>query len=320
MKKLVLILSILTLGISAIGADLVIDSKTQTYSEHDNKIKFEGNVNVQIDDIKVVGEQADVTVSQNMKPDIVTFYDKPYAYEVKDNKKREVKANILKLSLLNKTIKAQGDSQTIVTDGKIPIAVINADEQEYDTKNNIMIASGSVTIKYKEIETFSDKAIVVTNKKGDLQKIDLIGRAILKEKKNTSYADHFIYSAVTEELTAKGHTKSVSISDNGDIMTLTADYQHYDRKKNTFLGSGQVVITYQDYIARGPKVVFYPDSKTGKPNEMVLVGRSKISQGVRDIHADSIKLTIEPKNFEAVGNVRTVIRNVNSLDDSKEGL
>ena len=106
MKKLVLILTLLTMSLSTIAADLVIDSKTQTYSEHDNKIKFEGNVNVQIDDVKVVGEQADVTVSPNMKPDIVTFYDKPYAYEVKDNKKREVKANILKLSLLNKTIKS----------------------------------------------------------------------------------------------------------------------------------------------------------------------------------------------------------------------
>ena len=320
MKKLVLILTLLIMSLSTIAADLVIDSKTQTYSEHDNKIKFEGNVNVQIDDVKVVGEQADVTVSPNMKPDIVTFYDKPYAYEVKDNKKREVKANILKLSLLNKTIKAQGDSQTIVTDGKIPIAIINADEQEYDTKNNIMIATGSVTIKYREIETFSDKAILVTNKKGDLQKIDLLGRAVLKEKQNTSYADHFIYSAATEELTAEGNTKSVSISDKGDTMILNADYQHYDRRKNTFMGSGKVVIYYQDYVARGPKVVFYPDKKTGKPNEMVLVGRSVITQGVRDIHADSIKMTIEPKNFEAIGNVRTVIRNVNSLDDSKEGL
>ena len=68
MKKLVLILSIVALGLGAIGADLVIDSKTQTYSEHDSKIKFEGNVNVQIEDVKVVGEQADVTVSPNMKP------------------------------------------------------------------------------------------------------------------------------------------------------------------------------------------------------------------------------------------------------------
>ncbi len=317
MKRLILLLVLIMTGIGVIAADLVIDSKTQTYNEKENKIKFEGNVNVQVDDVKVVGEQADVTVLPNRKPDIVTFYDKPYAYEVKANKKREVKANILKLSLINKTIKAQGDSQTIVTDGKIPIAVINADEQEYDTTNNIMVATGSVTIKYRDIETFSDKAVLVTNKQGDLQKIDLVGRAILKEKQNTSYADHFIYSAATEELTAQGHTKSVSISENGTTMTLNADYQHYDRRKNTFMGSGNVVIYYQDYIARGPKVVFYPDTKTGKPNEMVLVGRSMITQGERDIHADSIKLTMEPKNFEAVGNVRTVIRNVNSLDDSK---
>ena len=104
MKKfLTVILSILMLsGLGVYASDLVIESKNQTYNESDNKIKFNGNVKVSIDDLKVVGDSADVNVTNDQKLDTATFYDKPYAFEIKKNKKREVKANILKLSLITK--------------------------------------------------------------------------------------------------------------------------------------------------------------------------------------------------------------------------
>ena len=132
-------MSLLVLCLGAIGViaeDLIIESKTQTFSETDSKIKFNGDVKVKYGDINIIGDKADVSVKSS-KLHTATFYDKPYAYEVKNNKKREVKANILKFSLLNKVIKAEGDTQTIVTEGKTPVAVINADEQEYDVKTNV---------------------------------------------------------------------------------------------------------------------------------------------------------------------------------------
>ena len=50
MKKLVLILIIafFTAGVQA--SDLIIESKTQSYNEQENKLKFDGNVNVSVDD------------------------------------------------------------------------------------------------------------------------------------------------------------------------------------------------------------------------------------------------------------------------------
>ena len=128
-------------GIVVQASDLIIESKTQSYSEQENKLKFNGNVKVSVDDLKVVGDRADVTMNEDQKLDTATFYDKPYAYEVKKNKKREVKANILKMSLITKVVKAQGDTQSIVFDGKTPVVVINANEQEYDTKTGIMTAT-----------------------------------------------------------------------------------------------------------------------------------------------------------------------------------
>lgn len=322
MRKILIILTAITLimGLSATASDLVIQSKTQTYSEVDNKIKAEGDVQVSIDDARVVGDKADVTVTKDNKLDTATFYDKPYAYEIKGNKKREVKANILKVSLINKIIKAEGATQTTVFDGKEPIVIITADSQEYDTKSNVMKANGGVIIHYKELETYSEHAIIKTNKGGDLQRIDLLGAARIKQEKNSAMADHFIYSPATDELISMGHTTSNAILDDGSKLTLKADYQEYNKASNTFLGSGNVRIWFKDYYAQGPKVTFFPDKKTNKPNEIYFTGRSSITQDIKTIYADKIKMILKPKNFYAEGNTKTVIKDVNKMQDKDSSL
>lgn len=320
MKKILIILSIILLGLSATASDLIIQSKIQTFSEKDNRIKAEGDVQVSLEDAKVLGDKADVTVTKDNKLDTATFYDKPYAYEIKGNKKREVKANILKVSLINKIIKAEGATQTTVFDGKEPVVIITADSQEYDTKNNVMKATGSVIIHYKELETYSERAVIKTNKSGDLQRIDLLGSARLKQAKNSAIADHFIYSPVTDELISMGHTTSNAVLDDGSKLVLKAEYQQYNKKANTFLGSGNVRIWFKDYYAQGPKVTFYPNKKTNKPNEIYFTGRSSITQDIKTIYADKIKIVLTPKNFYAEGNTKTVIRDINKMQDKENSL
>ncbi len=323
MKKLILtiILSLLVAGIAVQASDLIIEAKTQSYNEQENKLKFDGNVKVSVDDLRVVGDRADVSMDGNQKLDTATFYDKPYAYEVKKNKKREVKANILKMSLITKVVKAQGDTQSIVFDGKTPIVVINANEQEYDTKTGLMTATGAVTIKYKDLDTFSDKAKVRTDKNGDLKDIELIGNARIKQEGNDSYANRFYYSAGTKILTATGNTTSKTVTDDGATLVLKSSRQEYAQDRNIFTASGNVRVWYQDYYAVGPKLTLYPN-KEGKPNEAYFTGRSSITQGVRTIYADKIKMTLKPKDFHADGNTRTVIKNIGSGDnnDSNSGI
>lgn len=314
MKKILIALTLimLTAGLIAQASDLVIESKTQSYSENENKIKFDGDVNVSIDDLKVVGESADVNMDENQQLDTATFYDKPYAYEIKKNKKREVKANILKVSLITKIVRAEGDTQSVVFDGKTPIVVINSDVQEYNTKTGVMTATGMVTIKYKEIETFSDKAIIKTDKNGDLKDLDLIGNARVKKETNESFADKFYYNESTKVLTATGNTTSNMLMEDGTKLILKSNIQELVQDKNVFTASGNVRIWYKDYYAVGPKINVYPDKKTNKPNDIYFVGRSSITQGVRTIYADKMKMMLDPKDFHAEGNTRTVIRNVGS--------
>ena len=322
MKKILIGLTavILTAGIAVNASDLVIDSKTQSYAESENKVKFQGDVKVSIEDLRVEGQTADVNMTQDKQLDTATFYDKPYAYEVKKNKKREVKANILKVSLITKVIKAEGDTQSIVYDGKTPIVIINADSQEYDTKSGVMDADGTVTIQYKDIETYSNHATVKTDKNGDLKNITLIGNAMVKEKNNESYADKFVYDPATEILVATGNTTSKATMEGGDKLVLKSNYQEYNKKKNTYNASGNVHVWYQDYFAVGPKITFYPDKTTGKPNEIYFTGRSSITQGVRTIYADKIRMTLEPKDFQATGNTRTVIKNIGSGNSEDSGM
>lgn len=322
MKKIIFALTafVLTVGIAVNASDLVIESKNQSFAESENKIKFEGDVKVSVDDLRVVGDKADVNMTKDQQLDTATFYDKPYAYEVKKNKKREVKANILKVSLITKVIKAEGDTQSIVFDGKNPIVVINADSQEYDTKTGVMDADGAVTIKYKDIETYSNHASIRTDKSGDLKNITLTGNARVKEKNNESFANKFVYDPATEILVASGNTTSKATMEGGDKLVLKSAYQEYNKKKNTYNASGNVHVWYQDYYAVGPKITFYPDKTTGKPNEIYFTGRSSITQGVRTIYADKIRMTIEPKDFQATGNTRTVIKNIGSGSDSDSGM
>ena len=253
MKKFITaIISVLILsGITVSASDLIIESKQQSFNEEDNKIKFDGDVNVSVDDLKVVGSSADVNITEDQKLDTATFYDKPYAFEIKKNKKREVKANILKVSLITKIIRAEGDTQSIVFEGKTPIVVINADVQEYDTKSGVMTATGAVTMKYKDIESFSNSAEITTDKNGDLKKLVLIGNAKVKQENNESLADKFVYEATTGNLTAYGNTTSNAVMDDGSKLVLKSNYQEYNQKKSVFNASGNVRIWYNELQSNG---------------------------------------------------------------------
>ena len=314
MKKFLIFFVLMIVGLGVIAADLEIESKTQTFSDSDHKIKLNGGVKVKLEHLTVESDSADITVRRNNKLDTATFYNKPYAVEIKGNKKREVKSNILQVSLINKIVRAEGDAQSVITEGNTPIVVINADVQEYDTTSSVMVATGSVTIKYKDIDTFSDKAVIIADEKGGVKKIDLIGNAKVKQEQNESEGHHFVYNPITEEMSVTGNTKTIAISEDGKKLTIHSDYQQYNKKQNSYIGSGHVKIWYDDYYAQGPKVSVFPDKNTNKPNEVYFVGRSKIIQRDKDIIADKIKMTMNPKDFEAEGNVKTIIHNVDTKD------
>jgi lipopolysaccharide export system protein LptA len=171
------------------------------------------------------------------------------------------------------------------------------------------------------LETFSNKAIIKTDKNGDLKDLELIGNARVKEQEgNESFADRFYYNASTNVVTASGNTTSNVMMDDGTKLVLKSNRQEYAQNKDVFNASGNVQVWYQDYYAACPKVSLYPAAGSTKPNEAYFIGRSSITQGVRTIYADKIKMVMKPKSFDAQGNTRTVIKNIGSGTDDNVSL
>lgn len=311
LKVLIIALAITAASIGVVAAnDLSINADKQSFKMEENKAKFDGNVKVQYEDITVKSPRAEVNIDpETKKLTDAVFFDKPYVIEVKKGKTNEIKANILKMSLINKKIKAEGNTLTTVTENFQPTVIITADTQEYDTNSKTLTADGSVIIYYKDVETFSDHAVADLDKDGNLKKITLVGHGRLKQKESIITGNRFIYDALKEEAYAIGNTHSDVLMDNTKI-NVWASRQQYNKKSNILMATGAVHVIYKDYDAKGPKATVYPDPKTGKPNEIVFLGRSTIVETTRSITADRIKMFLNPKNFFAEGNVNTVIRNV----------
>ena len=311
-KFFILFVSLL-LGFGAVSA-ITIESKHQEMRPDENKGYFNGDVKVQVGDVVVTSPRADLDLEPaTKKPSLATFFDKPYAIQIKDNKKHEVKADIIKVSLIKKVITAQGNVQTNVLEDRQPTVIITSDEQEYDTNTHLMTATGSVVVNYDDVVATSDKAYALMDKQGEVQNIKLASRATIKQDKSIVKGDTIVYSKQKQDVVATGNTLSDITTNNGDRVIVTARSQQYNRIGNTVIGSGNVHVLYGDYVADGPKAIMHMDSKTNQPQKIIFVGRSKIvEKGTNSVEADRITILTNPRKFEAKGHVVTFI------DQSKE--
>ena len=147
------------------------------------------------------------------------------------------------------------------------------------------------------------------DKNNDVKKMVLSGHAYVKEKESTFTADEFVHYADKKLTTASGNVFS-DVNDEKTQIKVWSDFQQIDQNSNVITASGHTIVHYQDYVAEGPKASVYPDPKTNKLNQVVFLGRSKITQQGRSIEADRINMTLNPKDFQADGHVKTFIPNV----------
>jgi len=288
---------------------ITIESKKQEIQYDKNKGYFTGDVKVQVGDVVVTSPKADLDLEpETKKPSLATFFDKPYAKQIKGSKKHEVKADIIKVSLIKKVITAEGNAQANLLDKEKPTIIITSNMQEYDTTTELMTAIGDVIINYEDMVATSEKAYALMDKNKDLKNLKLQGKATFRENKNLVKGDNIQYSKARQDIIVSGNTMSDVTFENGDRVIINARTQQYDRKSNTMIAVGDVHVKYGDYIADGPKAIMHVNPKTNKPEKIIFLGRSKIvEKGVNSVEADKITMLMNPKKFEAEGNVKTDI-------------
>ncbi len=312
MKKIIASL-IIVFSVAEFGnaSNLSVDSEVQHYNEKNKKIEFKGNVKVKYDDINVVSPNAELLLNgETGKPERVKFLENAYSYQVKADKKHEVKAKILEVSLLNKVFKAEERTQSTVLEKGEPTVIVTADTQEYDNKTNTMKAKGSVIINYEDVQAYADYAEVNLNKQNDVQKLTLIGNAIVKQGDSKVKANKFVHYADKKLTTATGRVFS-DINTKDAKIKVWSDYQQVNQLANTISASGHTKVEYEDYVAVGPKATVYPN-KENKLNRVVFMGRSKITNKGYSIEANKIEMTMDPKDFKAEGEVKTLLQDVGS--------
>lgn len=309
MKKILIafIFTVLTMG-SAWCAGVVIEAAKQQINVDANKGFFSGDVKVTVGDVVVKSPRAELELEpKSKKPSLAVFFDNPYAFQDKDNKKHEIKANIIKVSLINKTLRAEGNTQSIMMKDRQPLVTITSNSQEYNTVTKLMKADGSVIVHYGDVETFSDSANAIIDKGGDIKNLKLIGNVVMKEKSNVLKGNKFEYKPAQEEYQMSGNTSTDVTFEDGSRLFVQARYQQYNKKTDNIIAGGNVRIKFKDYFATGPKAQVFIDKATQKPNKVVFTGRSKITQNSNTVEADVITMTMNPKEFNATGNVKTSI-------------
>lgn len=315
MRRLIYIAALLLISGIATASSLTVESDKQEFKDSDNKIYLEGDVKVKNGALNVLSPRAVVEVDpKNNKVNKVQFKENAYSYQMEGGKKHEIKAQILEMSLLKKIFSAQGNTLSSITEKGRPVVIVTADKQEYNKNTNVMKAFGNVNIVYKDVETLSNQAIVDLTKNNDVKRIQLIGNANLKQANSKITARKLDYDNIKQEAVATGNVFSDIITEDNKNIKVWSEYQSFDKKSNVMTASGSTIIKYEDYTARGPKVNVFPDSKTKKLNQAVFLGRSKIETKGRTIEADRISITMNPKDFKAEGNVKSVIPNIGNMN------
>jgi len=317
-KYLILILILTTVINTAFAKTLTVESKKQVYDDTKKLITLEENVNVNIDDVNVRSPRAFLTINEQGKPDVATFTDGAHAIQITKNSKSETKANILRLSLISKEVEAEGNVKSRIEKLGKPTVTMQSDYQSFNIDSNLMQAKNHVVLTYGEIKATSNAAKIWLSKKGGLDYLKLTGNATVTQEKVSVSGSEVNLDAKTEVMSATGSAYTHIKLDETTNVRIWAANQQYNNKTNTAIASGNTKIMYNDYIATGPKAVMLADAKTHKPNRIVFSGRSKINDGDKSIEADSIIITMNPKNFTAEGNVKTTINNLENLDSGNK--
>lgn len=319
---------------SAISPDpntIRMSADKQSYNPETKRYVLKGNVNVSYQDMHIAGSSAEVEMTEAGKPQVANFFNRPVFKRIKPQVGEDnVVGDIIKVYLIDDRYGAQGNVVSHITTVAADPFLIRSDVQEFDNKNKVVSASGNVQVDYKGSQAFSPLANVRMKDNGKADRAIFSGGARIKQENSEINGEKITVMVDSGDLIAEHNvrtrvdlkpqqgpdanklasaTPGVVPTTSGDQPTkvfITSDYQQYDKASDIMIASGNVKILYGDYVAVGPKATFKLHGND--LDRIFLTGRPTITENGRTITADKITITTNPKNFDAVGNVKTNFR------------
>lgn len=285
-----------------------ISADHQSYNMERKMYALRGKVNVAYQDIQISGVRADVDLDEVGQPSVAYFYDRPLFKRIKPNEGEDrMQGDQINLYLGTDRFGAKGNVESYFTTVAADPFTIRSDVQEFDNRNRVMAASGNVRVLYQGSEAFSQLANVRMKTDGKAERVIFSGNAKIKQETSEIKGGRITVMVDSGNLIAENKVNTrVDLKDpqpnNPDKVFITSDYQQYDKATDTMIASGNVKIVYGDYVAVGPKATF--KLTKNDLDRIFLTGRPTITENGRTITADKITITTNPKNFDAVGNVK----------------
>jgi lipopolysaccharide export system protein LptA len=288
----------------AMGNTVVIEANEQTVDLKNNISYFKGNVIVSSGETVIKAPRGKVLMDANAQPSVARFEGGVSVLKGKDS----LKSSTLVFDFKQEAFTASGGVDTSITpQGKSPVR-IQSSTQQYLKERSQMLASGNVVITSSDANATAGQALLVLGANNSAERITFTGDAKLQQKDADVYAQQIILVPKQDVFMAEGNAFTRVIqAGNPKPIILRSAYQQFDRKQGLLIASGSVDLDFEDYKARGPKAVFYmTKGKSMDLERAVFSGRPTLNEGkIRQVIADTIEVTMNPRHFDARGNVKT---------------
>lgn len=291
------------------ASTVTIEAEKQDFKVETNTASFIGNVRVKYENIKIFSPLASLISNDKGEPDRAVFSNGASAQMTQPDANGDLTADQITLFLASNELLAQGNTFTKITRKSPGVITVKADEQKFNNKTREVDAKGNIVIHYKDSVISGSQAKLINSSQGKPLKASISGGAKFTQGNSTVRAGSISVDLNTSDVTASGGVNTITTLKGTGKVTMRSATQVYNKAANTLTGKGSVNMTYQDYTATGPQAVLYLGPNNSL-KEIIFTGRSQINDSIRKVSADRIKVTIDPKNFYAEGNVKTQFKQV----------
>lgn len=307
LKKLHIIAALIVVVAFAQASQAVtvtIEADKQDFQVANNTAQFNGNVRVNFDNVTIRSTKAILTSDDKGEPEKAVFTEGASATMKAKDSNDDLKAESITLLLASSQLIARGNSYSQFKKGTAASITVKADTQEFNNKTNEVKATGNVVVHYKDMVISGGQVILVNSEQGKAQRAKITGNAKIVRGDTTISAGNISIELGSNDLNASGGVSTVTTLAGAGRVSMTSSSQVFDKSANQIIGTGSVKVIYQDYVATGPKATLNlgPDNSL---QNILFTGRSEIKDSMRKVSADVIKVSINPKNFNAEGNVKT---------------